>query len=344
MVDNQSIDLIICALIDNSISSEDFNLLQEWAEESEDNRNYLRRQIQIQFASSVNSSNSTFDESRAISRFYEHLEGERSSVASIKEIQQEGQSFRTMPKWIHIAAAVALLLLILIPYAAFHAGQKDVKSHFAQVKIEAPDGSQLHVSLPDGTRVSLNSGSILSYSQGFGISNREVAINGEGYFEVRHNAELPFIINTKELTLNDIGTEFSFRNYSTDKEAIVELYDGKVSLDNNISRVTGYELIPGERVLMDKLTGKLTTSHVSSSAVEAKEMSTLYFKNNTITEIAKELSRCYGAKIEVDNSIANLRFYGMFDRKTDSLSDILATISSTKLLRYKMDGKTYILY
>ena len=65
------------------------------------------------------------------------------------------------------------------------------------------------------------------YSQGFGVSDRRLAFQGEGYFEVEKNDEMPFLVQTHDVNVTVVGTKFNFRNYPEDEEAVVELLEGK---------------------------------------------------------------------------------------------------------------------
>ncbi|MFQ7113811.1 FecR family protein [Hallella bergensis] len=176
------------------------------------------------------------------------------------------------------------------------------------------------------------------------ITDRTVIMNGEGYFKVKHNKKLPFRVKTNELTVNDMGTVFCFRNFREDAEACVELFEGKVSLDNTVKREAGCDMSPGERIVMNKQTGTLTKTSTASNAIEAQKMSKLVFENMTVAEIARVLTRNYDVSIVILGDIGNIRFYGYFDKKTDSLTDILNAMATTKQIHYKMENGKYILY
>lgn len=113
-------------------------------------------------------------------------------------------------------------------------------------------GARTKMHLPDGTAVWLNAGSKLSYSQGFGIDNRDVRLEGESYFEVSRNENLPFCVKTKEVKVRVLGTKFNFRNYQDDNEAVVNLLEGKVSLMNGLRKMSEQYLAPGECMTLDK--------------------------------------------------------------------------------------------
>lgn len=102
--------------------------------------------------------------------------------------------------------------------------------------MEAPLGSRTKLTLPDGTLVWLNAGSRITYSQGFGVGNRKIELIGEGYFEVKRNEEVPFLVKTNSLLVKVLGTKFNFRDYPDDAEAIVSLSEGKVALNNLLKK------------------------------------------------------------------------------------------------------------
>lgn len=116
------------------------------------------------------------------------------------------------------------------------------------------------LNLPDGSLVWLNAGSKVTYSQGFGVDDRKLTLEGEGYFEVAHNEKVPFEVCTKEVNLRVLGTKFNFKNYSNDEEVMISLVEGKVALQNGIKAMEELYLEPNERMVLNKLTGEMVKS------------------------------------------------------------------------------------
>lgn len=75
---------------------------------------------------------------------------------------------------------------------------------------------------------------------------------GEGYFEVKRNEEVPFLVKTNSLLVKVLGTKFNFRDYPDDAEAIVSLSEGKVALNNLLKKEKEAFLLPNERVVLNK--------------------------------------------------------------------------------------------
>ena len=222
-IHKEEIDNLISKYLTGDIDTQSLKALIEWSRESAENSLYVRSKIELWFSSGVAGSTTSFDKEKAFERFKARVE--KATVAE-KQKQRfvQSHSFRIFYR---VAAAI---LIILLPLAGYWGGMETVKSGFSDIVVEAPMGARTKLYLPDGTLVWLNAGSKITYSQGFGVENRNLALEGEGYFEVKRNEKVPFEIRTKELDLTVLGTKFNFRNYTDDEEVVVNLLEGKVRL------------------------------------------------------------------------------------------------------------------
>lgn len=85
--------------------------------------------------------------------------------------------------------------------------------------------------LPDGSKVTLNSLSDLTFRNGFGVSSRDVILNGEAFFNVKPNRNLPFRVYSGESVIEVTGTSFSV--YQNDGEVRVSVMSGTVLLSSS---------------------------------------------------------------------------------------------------------------
>lgn len=332
----QTIDLIIRCLTGEA-EGNDMENLRRWTEASEENMCYYRQMQDLWTSSTTSESLSRFDAKAAYARFMNRIK-----EAETPEIQRS-HSWFYMPVWARWAAVI--LIIAGCFWRFYRNGQTGIEKQFADIIVEAPTGSRTVTTLPDGTRVTLNAGSHLTYSQGFGISERTVSLSGEAFFEVKHNADLPFSVSTGSLKVNDLGTKFNLRDYPESNEAEVVLTEGSVSLDNLIRGNDAVTMKPGDHAVLSKETGKLTVSGGGGEADVAWTTGKLVLNGKSIQTIAHELEHAYGVKVTISsNRLSACRFYGRFDTRTLSLREVLDALAATGKLSYSISGKSVKLY
>lgn len=296
-----------------------------------DNKDYNEKEIW--FSSVSKESLAKYDKDAAYAAF-------KKRVAEAGA-QPKAKTFRL--GWIKYAAAV-LLMVVTVGYLSYKGGQNEIQSSFGDIVIATPQGSRTQLSLPDGSKVWLNAGSSISYSQGFGYIDRLVNLVGEGYFEVAHNEKLPLSVVSENVCVKVLGTKFNFRDYPTDAEAIVSLTEGSVAMCSNKNPDEGQLLKPGQRATVDKESGRI---HVESYEVANSMKWTngrLLFDGEPLPDIVKTLERSYNVKITIaDCNLRKLRFYGDFIRQEQTLVEVLDALESTGKLRYERNGKNVIL-
>lgn len=258
-------------------------------------------------------------------------------------LDQSGkQSYKWYRTW--SVAAVAIVLLGLITVTAYWQGSRQIQSNFSDIVVEAPLGSKTKLTLPDGSTVWLNAGSKMVYSQGFGVSDRRLAFQGEGYFEVEKNDEMPFLVQTHDVNVTVVGTKFNFRNYPEDEEAVVELLEGKVALENQLKGEVVRYLSPNEKMVLHKAIGEMdiTSAKVKEATLWTENI--LLFDEDLLPDIVRELERSYHVQIEIDNEdLKQTRFYGQFNQLEQNIYDVLDMLSETGKLKYHEEGKVIYL-
>lgn len=256
------------------------------------------------------------------------------------------QSGRQSYKWYRTwsVVAVAIVLLGLITVTAYWQGSRQIQSNFSDIVVEAPLGSKTKLTLPDGSTVWLNAGSKMVYSQGFGVRDRRLVFQGEGYFEVEKNDEMPFLVQTHDVNVTVVGTKFNFRNYPEDEEAVVELLEGKVALENQLKEEAVRYLSPNEKMVLHKATGEMdiTSTKVKEATLWTENI--LLFDEDLLPDIVRELERSYHVQIEIENEdLKQTRFYGQFNQLEQNIYDVLDMLSETGKLKYHEEGKVIYL-
>ena len=327
------IDRLIDQYLAGTLDKESFAELKRWSLQSEDNRIYVRNRLEVWFSAGGTDGAIQFDEEKAFSLFKQRIARAERKQAHILRLS-----------WKTFLRVAAVLLILVLPFVGYWQGKEALKSTFADMVVEAPMGAHTKLYLPDGTLVWLNAGSKIVYSQGFGVEDRQLELQGEGYFEVTKDEKVPFVITTKEVNLKVLGTKFNFRNYPDDEEVTVNLMEGRVALHNGIKAMPELYLNPDEKMVLNKLTGEMTKTRTKAVRSNIWIKDELFFDEELLEDIAKKLMRSFNVKVEVADSLRNKRFYGSFKITGNTIDKILETMASTEQLQYRYENDVYILY
>ncbi len=334
--ENKHIDELIANYLTEGLDKNALDELKTWIAASAENQQYFIRQREIWFSAVSREAASVYDKDKAFENF-------RNRVESQKEIQSTSRRGFSLSALWRYAAVVAII--IAVGCISYWQGGGNVKDTFADISVEAPLGSKTKLYLPDGTLVWLNAGSRMTYSQGFGVDNRKVELEGEGYFEVKRNEKIPFFVKTKDLQLQVLGTKFNFRDYPEDHEVVVSLLEGKVGLNNLLREEKEAVLSPDERAVLNKANGLLTVESVTASNASQWTDGYLFFDEELLPDIAKELERSYNVKIHIANdSLKTFRFYGNFVRREQNIQEVLEALASTEKMQYKIEERNITIY
>ena len=334
--ENKHIDELIANYLTEGLDKNALDDLKTWIAASAENQQYFIRQREIWFSAVSREAASVYDKDKAFENF-------RNRVESQKEIQSTSRRGFSLSALWRYAAVVAII--IAVGCISYWQGEVNVKDTFADISVEAPLGSKTKLYLPDGTLVWLNAGSRMTYSQGFGVDNRKVELEGEGYFEVKRNEKIPFFVKTKDLQLQVLGTKFNFRDYPEDHEVVVSLLEGKVGLNNLLREEKEAVLSPDERAVLNKANGLLTVESVTASNASQWTDGYLFFDEELLPDIAKELERSYNVKIHIANdSLKTFRFYGNFVRREQNIQEVLEALASTEKMQYKIEERNITIY
>ena len=312
--------------VEGIINHEDFETLRNYAKASSAQRDEVRRIMDISLSTNVINDATSYNENAAYSRFKQYV-----GVVNPK---------RTRLWW--LVAAVAILLIATLPTLLMRHRQSAQMEQV--IVLSVPDGSMLDFTLPDGTQITLTSASKLSYTRGYGVTDRMISMIGEGYIRVKHNANLPFIINTKHMQITDLGTKFTVRDYPEESSMNVRLDEGELSLHNYVRSEDDVFMKAGDVAFIDKATGKVIVDKSQICTGGRASLNKIIFNDMPLSQIALQLQRYYGVRITVTANAAERRYYGTFDRSVNSITDVLNSLATTKSLKYKRTKKGLLIY
>jgi transmembrane sensor len=224
--------------------------------------------------------------------------------------------------WVRMAAAAAVIVVAgiiifrLLPSRS--GGQQQAKNNTPAIE----KNLNRYLTLPDGSKVLLHAGSELQYPPAFNGSTREVTLTGEAFFDVAHNATLPFIIHSGNIKTTVLGTAFNIKAWPAETEVTVTVTRGKVKVENETG-VLG--IITPDQQLSINTQNKQSKQQAVNAEQEISWKNQEYTMDNvTLDEAITELQVRYGIIIETgpNENTGNCRFTASF-KQNESLDYVL---------------------
>lgn len=206
--------------------------------------------------------------------------------------------------------------------------------------ISTTKGQHKLIVLPDGSRVTLNALSSLTYPNHFRKDKRIVQLKGEAFFNVVKNPHQPFVVKTKDIQTQVLGTSFNIRELG--KETKVAVVTGKV-------RVTATNKLDEQILTPNKMAiWRTTQKHLETVAFSPKEEvqwkeKVLYFEEVPLDEVFKKLETVYHVQIIIEpNASLTGKYNGEF--VDESLDNVMAGLAYTSNFHYRIEDKKITIF
>lgn len=201
-----------------------------------------------------------------------------------------------------------------------------------------PKGKRSSLTLADGSKVWINSGSALRFPTHFNESRREIWVEGEVYIEVVKDKSRPFYVNTNRMVIDVVGTQFNVSAYKEDAEHAVVLVEGCVNININ-TEIT--RLSPNQ----------MFTASMNNNSVKSIDVSNyvswkdgyLQFASEPLGNILKRLSRYYDLPIHCDENCSMLKCNGKLILFSE-IEEVLETISNTVPVKFSVEENQITVY
>lgn len=225
--------------------------------------------------------------------------------------------------------------------------KKSIEYH----RLTVPYGKTFQLVLSDGTKVHLNAGTSLKYPVRFiEDKSREVFMEGEAFFDVQKNKEQPFIVNSGNLGVQVLGTQFVISSYPEDAfintvllEGSVGLYKNQGSQKKDKERYTMLE--PGFMGAWSKEEENIAVTEVDTDIYTAWTKGRMVFSHMKFEDIIKKLARCYNVSITNNNvELGEETFTATFDIKIESMEDILESFKRNYGFDYDIENDKINIY
>lgn len=253
-----------------------------------------------------------------------------------------------------LKAGAAAIALFLLGYYGFR--QLDRPSAENLRVFEALNGERKSIQLPDGSVVTLNAGSSMQMGNGFGISTREIFLEGEAFFDVKPDKHVPFIVHTPAVDVKAVGTAFNVKAYPKDDVVETSLVSGIVEVTLKEKDNARLLLRPNQKLQWTYSGGensqpdKTEFSYAEKENVTVADMiptddgdrkeiawtqNKLIFDDDSFEAIGSMLERWYGVKVEfIDETIRSYRFTGKFEK--EELGTVLRVLKESRDFNYEL--------
>lgn len=349
----------------NKLTQAQAEELSEWLGKDEENRHYLNELGKIWYASSQLSSKEK-DADEAWVEFLDKIESN-----DIRPVRREIRI--PLPVLYRVAAAILLMGILGMGSLYIFKPPKE-KSEVAYFEALAPKGSRSFITLADGSTVWLNSGTKLRYQSNFGQHSRDLFLEGEAYFEVAKNPDMPFRVKTSDIWITAIGTAFNVKAYNDEGTIETTLEKGEVRLDavdntRNKPLSSPVFLKPNQKAVFIKSNSalnvnstlhkpqistntqavKIKTPPLSIESMADTKLATSWkdsrwiFKSEKLIELAPILERRYDISVIFRDSILrSYKFTGTL--KEESLEQVLKAMCLAAPIGYEVNHNQVLFY
>lgn len=350
----------IIKFLSGQSTEEEARKILDWKNSNEENRKTFR-EIEVAYnTTEIVMDPEKFDQSSAYREIRPKLKGDKVIYIHKNRLKQFAGY-----------AATALIAIGITWLTQKYLSIGNEASQTAQTifqSVETPAGAKSLITLEDGTKIWLNAKSKLTYPTHFINDQREVRLEGEGYFDVAKDKSRPFKVKTSNLSIHVLGTVFNLKSYA--EEGLVEttLVEGKIILNKILDGNKENEILelkPSQQATFIKKEGtllkdeadaanippnelyrrskeKLVVKRVDTDAITAWKDNKMIFKNETFESIAVKLERRYDAKITFEDEIVKgYRFSGIFEEI--SINQALRALQFASSFNFKIEqDKIYI--
>lgn len=244
--------------------------------------------------------------------------------------------------WVAVASVVAI---VAVGIGAYHyyvnrsgplQGSSDAQTETLSI-LSVPRGQQRQLELADGSKVWLNAASTLRYPSSFTGKERVVELSGEALFEIAPNAASPFLVRSRDMDVEVLGTRFNMMAYEDEKLTKTSLLDGSVKVIRGSGTVI---LKPGDQAetgSSQESAAIRVTHNMDKDQVLAWMEGYLNFDNNDLQTVMREIARRYDLDVRYEGKIPGRYFTGKFYR-SDDINQILK-ILELQHVHFKITGK-----
>jgi ferric-dicitrate binding protein FerR (iron transport regulator) len=249
---------------------------------------------------------------------------ELSSLVELRKVRRriQARGRRRRLRWI-AAAAILLLPLLGLAVERMFSNYTSQMSETKWAEYFVPNGERRQLTLPDGSTVCLNAGSVLLCPEKWGKDERSLYLSGEAHFTVAKDAKRPFIVKTSHIEVEALGTVFSVQAYPDAENVTAMLESGSVRIDDVSGQAAPLILHPDEQAVYNLADASLTKQPADAVRANSWTQGYLAFQQESLSRIFQALERKYNVRINYrDSKFTKMTFTVRF-HADESLAEAL---------------------
>jgi transmembrane sensor len=333
-------DVLLAKYLSGEASAEEAIEVEEWLATSGDSKKYFDDFVSLYNAVNDNAVVKPVNVQLA-------LEKVRLNITDTNKQRQPFVSITTTAririlKATRVAAALAAIFFggALLFYFLRKQPTDVLPRELAIVKTIRSDDAFLKSLLPDSSQVVLTAGSRLEYDSSFGKQQREINFSGEGFFNVQHIPDKPFVIHMGAVSVQVLGTSFNINARAPGEGIEVSVHTGRVRFydaDGN-----GLILEKGNTGIYSSSTGQFSKNENTRPNAFAYATGELVFKNTTLKEVIDDLEKTYAVRFKFENTVLE-KCTLTFTFNNASLGEVISLIAETLNLQFQKTDTVIII-
>ena len=337
---------ILYKYIEGTCSEEELKQLAAWLKASPANEDFFETFIEKE--GDLGRTDFETDAQAAWKKFKEKYGDFPNTESAVFKINDEKDDpvFDRIHKsnsWYWYAAAAVLAVAALFFYTQKRPGQSVRTNEIASRVITTSKGQRTSMILKDGTHITINAQSRITIPSGYGDKNRTIYLEGEAFFEVRHDVNHPFTVVTKHAFIRDIGTKFNVTTYDTSK-TIVAVSEGLVSMGRIKRGAPEKKLAELSKNKLGVLEnqGEVMVSNITDiNDYTGWTRGELIFRKTPFKEVVRRLERWYDIDCKVeDPELYHRTLTATYDKM--SMTEVLKILSLSLHVSYTRQNSTII--
>jgi len=362
----QSADDLIPGYLKGELSPSEIKELINWIKLNGENKRHFDEYCEIWITAKASLKNPGYNFHEGFWKFKQKIQTDEVSHIDLNKHSM----LRTFVRY----AAIILVTFSISGSIFYYLGKNRITNPKTSLsELVVPMGSRALFTLPDGTTVNLNAGSKLKYDNRYGINDRVVQLEGEGYFKVAKDKERPFTVKTSHINILALGTAFNVKAYSEDKTIETTLVEGSVKVEgiSDKNRKEVKVLRPNQKLTFFKGDSSMTdnspapelsvkngnqpvqphisisvprivTENVNIEPVISWKENRWIFEKQSLFQIAVELERKFDVQINFESErLKTYRFTGTI--LAEPMEQVLEVMSISAPINFKLKGKVVTL-